>query len=168
MNHTLVILIHDGDATMRIRVVLPLLLLLPSSSVISAAESTKFLIGSWSGKAAGAGGGPPSGDIQVTFAKGQDGNLKGNILVKGEGGLQYSGEMSEITVKKRVVSAKATFKLGENPLVATITGPLKRNSIEGTFLVTSKGEKIGEGTFSITKDSAVSPAKQQGIYKNDE
>jgi len=141
----------------RVSVVIMLVCFLPHG--LAGAESTKFLIGSWSGKATGAGGGPPSGDIQITFAKGEGGNLKGNFLVKGEGGLRYSGEMSEITIRKKVVSAKATFKLGENPLVATITGPLKRNSIEGTFLVTSKGETIGEGTFSITKDSAVSPAK---------
>jgi hypothetical protein len=141
----------------RVSVAIVLVCLVPYG--LTGAESTKFLLGSWSGRATAADGGPPSGNIQVTFAKGEDGNLKGKILVKGEGGLQYSGDLSEITVKKKVVSAKATFKLGENPLVAAVTGPLKRNTIEGTFLVTSKGEKIGEGTFSITKDSAVSPTK---------
>ena len=141
----------------QVSVVIMLVCLLPYS--LAGAESTKFLLGSWSGKATGAGGGPPSGDIQITFARGHGGNLKGKILVKGEGGLQYSGDLSDITLKKKVVSAKATLNLGENPLVATVTGPLQRNTIEGTFLVTSKGEKIGEGTFSITKDSAVSPAK---------
>ncbi len=140
-----------------VSVVIMLVCFLPRG--LAGAESTKVLIGSWSGKATGAGGGPPSGDIQVTFAKGEGGSLKGKIFVKGEGGLQYSGEMSDITFKKKVVSAKATFKLGENPLVATVTGPLKRNTIDGTFLVTSKGEKIGEGTFSITKDSPVTRAK---------
>ena len=130
----------------RVSVVIMLVCFLPHG--LAGAESTKFLIGSWSGKATGAGGGPPSGDIQVTFAKGEGGSLKGKIFVKGEGGLQYSGDMSDIT-----------FKLGENPLVATVTGPLKRNTIDGTFLVTSKGEKIGEGTFSITKDSPVTRAK---------
>jgi len=36
-------------------------------------------------------------------------------------------------------------------LEAPITSPLKGRAIEGTFTVFSKGQKLGEGTFQITK-----------------
>ena len=117
-----------------------------------AADNTKVLIGSWSGKATAPDGGPPSGNIQITFVRGEDGVLKGKIRVKAEGGLEYAGDVSDIKFEKRIVSAKAVFKLGESPLEASVTGPMKGKTIEGNFLVISKGEKIGQGTFSITKD----------------
>lgn len=124
------------------------------------ADSTKVLLGSWSGKAMAPDGGPPSGDIQVTFVKGENGELKGKLLVKAAGGLQYSGEVSNVKMNKKIVSATVTFKLGENPLEAVVSGPLKGKIIEGNFSVTSsKGEKIGEGTFAITKDVSVAKKK---------
>ena len=119
---------------------------------VCASDSTKILIGSWSGKATAPDGGPPSGDIQVTFVRGEDGVLKGKIRVKAEGGLEYGGDVSDIKFENRIVSAKAIFKLGESPLEASVSGPMKGKKIEGNFLVISKGEKIGQGTFSITKD----------------
>ncbi len=135
-----------------------LIVAMPASG-IRAADNTKILIGSWSGKATAPDGGPPSGNIEVDFTRGEDGVLKGKILVKAEGGLQYSGEVSDITFEKRIVSAKAIFKLGENPLEANVSGPLKGKTIQGSFYVVSKGERIGEGTFSITKNAPV-PAKK--------
>jgi len=118
-----------------------------------AAESTKILLGSWSGKATGPQGGPPTGNIVVTFAQGTSG-LSGSIVVKAPGGGQYSGQVSKISLKNRVLSATATFKLGENPLEVLVSGPLKGKTIQGTFVVSAKGQTLGEGTFSIAKDPA--------------
>jgi hypothetical protein len=122
------------------------------------ADNTKVLIGSWSGKATGPQGGPPTGDITVTIEKDPAG-LKGTIVVKGSGTLQYSGQVSRIALTRGVFSATAVFKLGENPLEVEVTGPLKGKKIEGTFSVLTKGQKMGEGTFAITKDPARKPAK---------
>ena len=80
--------------------------------------------------------------------------MKGKIVVKAPGGLQYSGEISDVTVQKKVFSGTATFKLGETLLQAVITGPLKGKTIDGTFAMMAKGQKIGEGTFSIAKEPA--------------
>jgi hypothetical protein len=132
-----------------------LFLLLASTSSISeliAADETKILLGVWTGKATGPEGAPPTGDITVTFSRDETRALKGKIVIKAPGGLQYSGEISDITVKKKVFSGTAVFKLGENPLQAIVTGPLKGKIIQGTFSMMAKGEKIGEGTFSITKE----------------
>lgn len=119
-----------------------------------AADIPKALLGSWTGKAAGPDGGPPSGDIEVTFSK--DG---GKIVVKAAGGVQYSGQVSNIMVRKKIFSATATFKLGENPTEINVTGPFNGKTIGGTFVVLAKGEKIGEGTFSITKGPAAPQTK---------
>ena len=132
-----------------------LLLLLTSVSSISeliGADDTKILLGVWSGKATGPEGAPPTGDITVTFSRDETRALKGKIVIKAPGGLQYSGEISDISVQKKVFSGTAIFKLGENPLEAVVTGPLKGKTIQGTFSMMSKGAKIGEGTFSITKE----------------
>jgi len=124
---------------------------------LSAAESARTLLGSWSGKAAGPQGGPPTGDITVTFEKDAPTGIKGTIVVKSQGGMQYTGQLSNVTLKNRVFSATAVFKLGENPLEANVSGPLKGKTIDGSFSVVSKGQKLGEGTFSITKEA---PAKR--------
>jgi hypothetical protein len=131
-----------------------LFLLLASASVseLVAADETKILLGVWSGKASGPDGAPPTGDITVTFSRDETRALKGKIVVKAAGGLQYSGEISDITVQKKVFSGTAVFKLGENPLQAVVTGPLKGKTIQGTFSMMAQGEKIGEGTFNITKE----------------
>lgn len=121
------------------------------------AESTRILLGSWNGRATGPQGGPPTGDITVTFEKDPAVGIKGKILVKAQGGVQYSGQVSNVTLKNKIFSATAVFMLGENPLEAEVTGPLKANTIAGSFLVSSKGQKIGEGTFSIAKEA---PAKK--------
>ena len=90
---------------------------------------------------------------QLTFSRDETRALKGKICdAKAPGGLQYSGEISDITVQKKVFSGTAVFKLGENPLQAVVTGPLKGKTIQGTFSMMAKGEKIGEGTFNITKE----------------
>ena len=146
----------NGELIVRLVVTCSLGLMLIPGVVISearAADDTKVLLGSWSGKATAPDGGPPSGNIQITFARGENGVLRGKIMVKAEGGLEYSGEVSEVKLERRIVSAKAVFKLGESPVEADVSGPLKGRKIEGTFFVISKGEKIGEGTFSITKDA---------------
>jgi hypothetical protein len=132
-----------------------LLLVLASASPISelvAADETKILLGVWAGKATGPDGAPPTGDITVTFSRDETRALKGKIVIKAAGGLQYSGEISDITVRKKVFSGTAVFKLGENPLQALVTGPIKGKTIQGTFSIMAKGEKIGEGTFNITKE----------------
>jgi hypothetical protein len=126
-------------------------------SAASAAESTRVLLGSWNGRATGPQGGPPTGDITVVFEKDPAAGVKGKILVKSQGGVQYSGQISNVTLKNKVFSATAVFKLGENPLEVEVTGPLKANTITGSFSVSSKGQKIGEGTFSIVKEL---PAKK--------
>mgnify|MGYP007042371977 FL=1 len=118
----------------------------------AAADNPKVLLGSWSGKATGPEGGPPTGNITVTFEREGPNTLKGKIVVKGSGGVEYSGQVSKISLKNKIFSATATFKLGENPLEAVVTGPLKGKTIEGTFAVVSKGQKMGEGTFTITKE----------------
>src|SRR5262249_16413030 len=123
-----------------------------SSSELLAADDTKVLLGVWAGKATGPEGAPPTGDITVTFSRDETRALKGKIMIKAPGGLQYSGEVSDITVREKVFSGNAIFKLGESPLEAVITGPLKGKTIEGTFSIMAKGQKIGEGTFSITKE----------------
>jgi hypothetical protein len=115
-----------------------------------AAENPKFLLGSWTGKATGPQGGPPTGDLLIVFEKAGQ-TIKGAVTVKGAGGLQYSGELSSVTLKGGIFSANAVFKLGETPLEAQVRGPLKDRTIQGTFTVISKGEKMGEGTFSIAK-----------------
>ena len=75
-------------------------------------------------------------------------------MVKGSGGGGYSGLISEIRLKDRIFSALAVFKFGESPLEVHVSGPLKGRSIEGTFSVISKGQKMGDGTFAITKSTA--------------
>lgn len=122
-----------------------------ASGGLVVADNTRSLVGSWSGKATGPEGGPPTGDITVTFERDGSG-LKGKILVKAAGGVEYSGQITDISLKNRIFSATAIFKLGDNPLEATVAGPLKGRTIQGTFSVTAKGQKIGEGTFSITKN----------------
>ncbi len=120
------------------------------------AQNPRVLLGVWNGKATGPKGGPPTGAITVTFEK--DGaDIKGKIVVKGAGGGEYSGQVSEVQLKKRVFSALAVFKFGENPLEVRVSGPLKGRSIEGTFSVVSKGQKMGDGTFAITKGPAPKP-----------
>ncbi len=124
-----------------------------------AADNPRVLLGVWNGKATGPKGGPPTGDITVTFEK--DGAaIKGTIVVKGAGGGQYSGQVSDVQLKNKIFSALAAFKFGESPLEVQVTGPLKGKSIEGTFTVASKGQKMGDGTFSITKGPAPKPAKR--------
>ncbi len=118
-----------------------------------AANSTKILQGSWSGKATGPQGGPPTGDIVVIMEKGPSG-MKGTITVKAPGGAQYSGQVENIALKDGLFSATAIFKLGDNPLEAKVSGPLKGKTIMGTFTVLSRGQKMGDGTFTITKGPA--------------
>ncbi len=125
----------------------------------AAADNPRVLLGVWNGKATGPKGGPPTGDIVVTFEK--DGPaIKGRIVVKGAGGGEYSGQVSEVQLKNKVFSALAVFKFGENPLEVRVTGPLKGRSIEGTFSVTSKSQKMGDGTFAITKGPPKKPVKK--------
>ncbi len=124
------------------------------AAVPAAAESTRVLLGTWSGKATGPQGGPPTGDLVVTFEKDPPSGIKGKILVKAQGGMQYTGQVSNIALKSRMFSATAVFKLGEIPLEVIVTGPLKGKMIEGTFTVVSKGQIMGEGTFSIAKETA--------------
>jgi hypothetical protein len=127
--------------------------LLAAVSMLSAADNPKALIGIWSGKATGPQGGPPTGDITVTFtSSGRE--LKGTIQVKAPGGAQYSGDISKISLKQGILGATASFKLGESPLLAEVSGPLKGRLIAGTFAVTVKGQKMGDGTFEITKQPA--------------
>jgi hypothetical protein len=85
--------------------------------------------------------------------------MKGTITVTAPGGAQYSGQISNIALKGGVFSATAIFRLGENPLEAQVSGPLKGKTITGTFTVLSKGQKMGDGTFTITKAPARSKAK---------
>jgi hypothetical protein len=115
------------------------------------ADTTKILLGSWNGRATGPQGGPPTGDITVTFEKDPTAGVSGVLLVKSPGGMHYSAKVSGVTLKNRVFSATAIFKLGESPLEVHVTGPLKGKTIEGTFSVTAKDQKLGDGTFSITK-----------------
>jgi hypothetical protein len=121
-----------------------------------AADNAGALVGTWTGKATGPEGGPPTGDITVVFEKEGTG-LKGTITVKGAGGLQYSGQVTNISLKKRLFSGTAIFRLGENPLQAEVSGPLKGKTIAGTFSVVVQGQKMGEGTFSITRESSSKP-----------
>ncbi len=117
------------------------------------ADNTKVLLGTWSGKATGPQGGPPTGDIVVNIEKAPAG-MKGTITVKAPGGAQYSGQVGNIALKGQIFSATAIFKLGENPLEAQVSGPLKGKTITGNFVVLSKGQKMGDGTFTITKNPA--------------
>ena len=119
-----------------------------------AADNPKALLGSWTGRATGPDGGPPSGDIEVTLTK-----ETGKITVRAAGGVEYSGQVSNVMLRKKIFSATATFKLGESPTEINVTGPFKGKTIEGTFVVLAKGEKIGEGTFSITKGPPPAPTK---------
>ena len=134
-----------------------LLSLWASGFAFAAADNPKVLLGSWSGKATGPQGGPPTGDITVTFEK-TGAIIKGRIVVKGAGGGEYSGQISEVQLKKGVFSALAVFKFGESPLEIHVSGPLKGKSIQGTFSVVSKGQKMGDGTFAIAKNPAAKAA----------
>ncbi len=138
-------------------VVLAVIVLVDGSS---AADSARTLLGSWSGRAAGPQGGPPTGDITVVFEKDAPAGVKGTIVVKSQGGMQYTGQLTNVTLKNKVFAARAVFKLGENPLEADVTGPLKGKTIDGSFSVVSKGQKLGEGTFSITKEPAPKRSKK--------
>lgn len=122
------------------------------------ADNTKVLVGSWSGKATGPQGGPPTGDIVLTIQKVPSG-MKGTITVKAPGGAQYSGEVGNIVFKDRIFSATATFKLGENLLEAQVSGPMKGKTITGSFTVVSKGQKMGDGTFTVKKGPAPPKSK---------
>ncbi len=130
--------------------------------VPASAQSTKALLGVWAGKATGPEGGPPNGDITVTFEREKGAVIKGRIVVMAKGGVQYSGQVSDVTLKNRVFEATAVFKLGENPLEVRVTGPFKGNSIEGSFTVTSKGQKMGDGSFAIKKQAAAPGGKKKG------
>ena len=122
------------------------------------ADNVKILLGSWSGKVTGPQGGPPTGDVVVTFEK--SGNLiVGKILVKAPGGAQYSGQLSDITLRNKVFSATAVFKLGESFLETRVSGPLMGKTISGDFSVMAKGQKMGDGTFCITKEAATKSKK---------
>ncbi|HYK88754.1 MAG TPA: hypothetical protein VE398_08290, partial [Acidobacteriota bacterium] len=59
----------------------------------------------------------------------------------------------------RIFSATVVFKFGETPLEAKVNGPVRGRTIEGTFSVNSKGQKMGEGTFSITKEPTAKAKK---------
>lgn len=122
-------------------------------------ETIRLLVGTWSGKATGPDGGPPTGDIVVTFSRAPKSGLTGKIVVKTSGGVEYSGVVSNIAVVKKVLSALVTFKLGEAPTEAAVNGPVAGRAIAGTFTVTTNGQKIGDGTFSIKKESAAAAAK---------
>jgi len=115
------------------------------------ADNPRVLIGTWAGKATGPGGGPPTGEIVITFSRGKEGKLEGTIAVRAPGGSEYTGQMEKITLVERTLTALAVFKLGETPIEVHITGPLKDSAIQGTFTASSKGQELGEGTFSITK-----------------
>jgi hypothetical protein len=132
-------------------------LLVVSHHGAAAADPTRALAGTWTGKAAGPQGAPPTGDLTVTF-KSQAGQLTGRMTVRGQGGTEYSGDVSDVSLRKGVFSATATLMLGENPLVVQVNGPLKRQTIEGTFSVSLKGQKMGDGTFSIVKSPPPKPA----------
>lgn len=125
-------------------------------SAYPAADSNKLLVGTWIGKATGPQGGPPTGDITVIFSR-VGAELKGTIQVKAPGGAQYSGEVSKIELKRGIFSATAAFKFGENPLLAEVTGPVKGKAIAGAFTVLVKGQKMGDGTFSIAKQAQAAP-----------
>jgi hypothetical protein len=127
--------------------------ILPRLAPASAADTIRVLLGSWIGKATGPQGAPPTGDITIAFERDPAAGMTGTLLVKAPGGMQYSGKIYDVTLKNKVFSAKAVFKLGENPLEAHVKGPLRGRTIEGTFFVTAKDQKLGEGTFSITKET---------------
>ena len=124
-----------------LRITYAFLLVIAALGLISAgavaADNPKALLGSWTGKATGPDGGPPSGDIEVTLTKDA-----GKIVVKAAGGVEYSGQVSNVILRKKMFSATATFKLGESPTEINVTGPFKGKTIEGTFVVLAKGEKI--------------------------
>ena len=120
---------------------------------LQAADNPRSLVGNWSGKATGPQGTPPTGDILLVISRGAK-SLEGKISVKGSGGGEYSGEVSDIRLEKGIFSATALFKLGELPLEIQVTGPVKGKSIEGTFTALSRGKKIGEGTFAVTRQPA--------------
>ena len=105
------------DTKSRLFLLLACFLLFSSALAGVAAEpdESKILLGSWSGRATGPQGGPPTGDITVTFEKAASG-MVGSIAVKAPGGAQYTGQVSNITLKNKLFSATATFKLGETPL----------------------------------------------------
>lgn len=134
-------------------------LLIACGPAAPGAESVKPLLGAWNGRAAGPKGGPPTGDITVQFIKDGAG-AKGTIAVKGAGGGEYSGQVSEVRLQGGIFSALALFKFGESTLEVRVTGPMKGRSIDGTFSVVSKGQKMGDGTFSITKGPVSKPKKK--------
>ncbi len=122
------------------------------------ADDSSLLIGTWKGKATGPEGGPPSGDIVVAFERDQAGAVRGKMVVTAPGGIQYSGELDRIKLEKMVFSAWLVFKFGEAPLEVDIRGPLKGKTISGTFSVSSQGQKIGDGEFSITREGGAAGA----------
>jgi hypothetical protein len=126
------------------------LFLVVTCGPVCAADNPRALLGTWIGKASGPQGAPPTGDLTVTF-KAQGSEIGGRMVVKGQGGNEYSGDVSGVSLRKGIFSGTATLKLGENPLTVEVSGPLKGKMIEGTFTVTLKGQKMGDGTFSIKK-----------------
>ncbi len=145
----------------RLYVLLAGLLCIPIGTFYSqAAENTRVLAGSWSGKATGPQGAPPTGDIVLTFEPAASG-MKGKIVVTAPGGGQYSGQISNIALKNKIFSATAIFRLGEGALETQVSGPLRGKTIQGTFAVLAKGQKMGEGTFTITKNPALPKKKSQ-------
>lgn len=143
-----------GQAVVIVAAVAALVVLLPAY-----ADDPSILIGTWKGKATGPEGGPPSGEIVVVFAKDRAGAIKGKMVVTAPGGIQYSGELDRIRLEKMIFSAWLVFRFGENPLEVDISGPLKGRTIAGTFSVTSQGQKIGDGEFSLTKEGTGAAGK---------
>lgn len=140
-------------------------LFLPSTAVLLAlslaaapglvmSQESDVLIGTWTGKATGPQGGPPTGDIAVTFEKSEGDGLTGTIVVIAPGGFQYSGKMDQIAVENNELMARAVFVLGENSLQAEIRGPIEKGRIEGGFTVSMQGETLGNGEFVLVKKSS--------------
>ena len=129
-----------------------LLVIFSISTLQVFADDPAALLGSWSGRAAGPEGGPPTGDIVLEFSRDENQALTGTVTVVAEGGVRYSGTLSQIQLEDRILTATATFQLGpEFVLEVVVKGPLEGASIKGTFVVASQGQTMGDGTFEIEK-----------------
>jgi hypothetical protein len=110
------------------------------------------LIGTWAGRAAGPGGGPPTGDILVIFQKDGDEEVTGKITVTAPGGsLEYSGKIDSVELEGGKLKARVIFPLGESAIEVHIRGPVEKQTIRGDFTVIAQGQPLGEGTFQISK-----------------
>ena len=126
-----------------LRFYLSALLLLPLAAV--AAESIGgTYVGSYINKAG------KSGDYQLTFTPGQDGNWTGEVVAVLDGQPTKS-VMTSLAVKGDSIEAAYDFEVKGNRASSRITGTRTGPALSGTFETLYKGKVVDTGTWKTSR-----------------